>query len=320
MFYEIDIFAENTIRPDMHIFITGGTGLIGSALIRTLLQQGHVITVLTRNQAKAEKKLGTAVRYCTSLESLKSMDKYDAVINLAGEPIAGKRWTKKQKERLCDSRWDITRRLTELIKTGDSPPSVYISGSAIGYYGAQADNLLTEIADSHDEFTYQLCKKWEGLAVAAESPNTRVCISRTGVVLSRKGGMLAMLSMPFKLGLGCVLGKGATIYFVDSYTRYGQWYNISSQYARGKGGVFNFTAPNPVTNKRFANILSSTLYRPQIFKIPSFLIKLVMGESATILLDGQRAIPPQHLTDLHYRFTFEHLDEALRNLMKGKKK
>ncbi|MBB4037031.1 hypothetical protein GGR21_002945 [Dysgonomonas hofstadii] len=302
----------------MHIFITGGTGLIGSALIRTLLQQGHVITVLTRNQAKAEKKLGTAVRYCTSLESLKSMDKYDAVINLAGEPIAGKRWTKKQKERLCDSRWDITRRLTELIKTGDSPPSVYISGSAIGYYGAQADNLLTEIADSHDEFTYQLCKKWEGLAVAAESPNTRVCISRTGVVLSRKGGMLAMLSMPFKLGLGCVLGKGlqyiSWIHIQDMVN--GIIYLLNMPEARG---VFNFTAPNPVTNKRFANILSSTLYRPQIFKIPSFLIKLVMGESATILLDGQRAIP-QHLTDLHYRFTFEHLDEALRNLMKGKKK
>lgn len=277
-----------------------------------------MITVLTRNQAKAEKKLGTAVWYCTSLESLKSMDKYDAVINLAGEPIAGKRWTKKQKERLCDSRWDITRRLTELIKTGDSPPSVYISGSAIGYYGAQADNLLTEIADSHDEFTYQLCKKWEGLAVAAESPNTRVCISRTGVVLSRKGGMLAMLSMPFKLGLGCVLGKGlqyiSWIHIQDMVN--GIIYLLNMPEARG---VFNFTAPNPVTNKRFANILSSTLYRPQIFKIPSFLIKLVMGESATILLDGQRAIP-QHLTDLHYRFTFEHLDEALRNLMKGKKK
>ena len=302
----------------MHIFITGGTGLIGSTLIGTLLHQGHEITVLTRNRIKAEKKLGKAVRYSTSLDSLKSMDEYDAVINLAGEPIAGKRWTRKQKERLCDSRWDITRRLTELIKAGDNPPSVYISGSAVGYYGAQSDNLLTEISDPHDEFTYRLCKKWEGLAVAAESTNTRVCISRTGIVLSRKGGMLAMLSLPFKLGLGCVLGKGlqyiSWIHIQDMVN--GIIYLLNMPEARG---VFNFTAPNPVTNKRFANILSSTLYRPQIFKIPSFLIKMVMGESATMLLDGQRAIP-QHLTDLHYRFTFEHLDDALGNLMKGKKK
>jgi len=302
----------------MHIFITGGTGLIGSSLIRTLLQQGHKITVLTRNRVKATKKLGSEIQYCTSMDTLKSMDGYDAVINLAGEPIAGRRWSKKQKERLCNSRWDITRRITELIKAGDSPPTVYISGSAVGYYGAQNDNLLTETSDAHDEFTYRLCKKWEGLAVAAESANTRVCILRTGVVLSRRGGMLALLSLPFKLGLGCVLGNGlqyiSWIHIQDMVN--GIIYLLNMPEARG---TFNFTAPNPVTNKRFANILSSTLYRPQLFKIPSFLVKLVTGESATMLLDGQRVIP-QHLTDLHYRFTFEHLDEALRNLMKGKKK
>lgn len=301
----------------MHIFITGGTGLIGRHLAHTLKRQGHDVTVLTRNPVRAMKRLGKDIAFLTSLEAMNSLDKFDVVVNLAGEPIAGKRWTKKQKERLCGSRWNITRKLTELIKAGDNPPKVLISGSAVGYYGAHGDNVLTENSESRDDFTHQLCKKWESLAVAAESPSTRVCILRTGVVLSRSGGMLAIMAYPFRLGLGSVLGKG---------TQFISWIHIQDMVnaiiylmdmpeARG---VFNLTSPNPVTNKRFANLLSSTMYRPQIFRIPAFLIRLVMGESATMLVDGQRVIP-QRLSDIHYRFTFEHLDEALRNLMKGKK-
>ncbi|MDH6310210.1 uncharacterized protein (TIGR01777 family) [Dysgonomonas sp. PFB1-18] len=301
----------------MRIFITGGTGLIGSALIRTLLQQGHEITVLTRNKIRAMKKLGDKVTLYSTLGALPSLDEYDAVINLAGESMAGKRWTDKQKEKLCNSRWNITRKLTELIQAGDNPPSVFISGSAIGFYGAQDDNVITEAAQPHDEFTFRLCRKWEALAIAADSDHTRVCLLRTGIVLSRKGGMLALLTYPFRLGLGSVLGKG---------TQYISWIHIQDMIdgiifllnTPEARGVFNFTAPNPVTNKRFTNILSSTLYRPQIFRIPAFLVKWFMGESATMLLDGQRAIP-QHLTDLHYRFRFEHLDDALSNLMKGKR-
>ncbi len=301
----------------MRIFITGGTGLIGSALIRTLLQQGHEITVLTRNKIRAGKKLGDKVTLYSTPGALPSLDGYDAVINLAGESMVGKRWTDKQKEKLCNSRWTITRKLTELIQAGDNPPSVFISGSAIGFYGAQDDNVITEAARPHDEFTFRLCRKWEALAVAADSADTRVCLLRTGIVLSRKGGMLALLTYPFRLGLGSVLGKG---------TQYISWIHIQDMIdgiifllnTPEARGVFNFTAPNPVTNKRFTNILSSTLYRPQIFRIPAFLVKWFMGESATMLLDGQRAIP-QHLTDLHYRFRFEHLDDVLSNLMKGKK-
>ncbi|MDR1715260.1 MAG: TIGR01777 family oxidoreductase [Prevotella sp.] len=301
----------------MHIFITGGTGLIGTALIKTLIRQGHDVMVLSRNPLKAEKKLDKQAKFCTSIQAMKSLDGYDAVINLAGEPIIGKRWTKKQKERLCNSRWSITRRLTELIKASDIPPKVFISGSAIGYYGAQDNSILTEKSGFNDEFTHRLCKKWEELALAAQSNRTRVCISRTGVVLSKEGGMLSILTLPFRLGLGCTLGKG---------TQYISWIHIQDMVnaiiylmdmpeARG---IFNLTAPNPVTNKRFSNILSATLYRPRIFRMPAFIMKLVMGEAATMVVDGQRAIP-QHLTDLHYRFTFEHLDEALSALLKGRK-
>lgn len=302
----------------MRVFITGGTGLIGKVLVSTLLKRGSEVVVLTRNPAKASKLLGEKVRLCSSLDSMQSLDGYDVVINLAGEPIAGKWWTKKQKSRLCNSRWNITRRLSELMQASQTPPSVFISGSAVGYYGAQSDNVIIESTESRGGFTHLLCLKWEALALAAASDQTRVCLLRTGIVLSRSGGMLALLTLPFRLGLGSVLGKG---------TQYISWIHIQDMVnavlflinTPEADGFFNMTAPHAVTNKRFTNILSSTLYRPQIFRIPAFLIRLAMGESATMLVDGQR-VYPQKLLDLHYNFAFEHLDEALRNLMKGKKK
>lgn len=297
----------------MHIFITGGTGLIGRALIQTLSLQGHVVTVLSRDINKAKLKLGAQIDYCSSLESLKSLDGYDAVINLAGESIAKKRWTKKQKEKLCNSRWNITRRLTELIKMSATPPRIFISGSAIGYYGAQKDNLINESSEPHDEFTFRLCKKWEELAMAADGRHTRVCTLRTGVVLSDKGGMLSILARPFRIGLGSVFGSGkqyiSWIHIDDMVN--GIIFLLNTREARGS---FNFTSPNPVTNKRFCNVLSRTLYRPRIFHIPTFLIRLVVGEGATLITDGQRVIP-ERLLDMRYRFKFEYLDEAVKDVL-----
>lgn len=303
----------------MHIFITGASGLIGSALIATLLKQGgHHITALTRNKAKMEQKWGTRIAYCPSLGQISSLTGYDAVINLAGEPIIGKRWNNAQKEKLCNSRWNITRRLTELIEKSDSPPHVFISGSAVGYYGAQGNQAVDENTPGEDEFTHRLCKEWEALALEAQSAKTRVCISRTGIVMSKEGGMLSMLTLPFHLGLGCSLGKGS---------QYISWIHIQDMVnaliflmdTPEAKGIFNLTAPNPVTNKRFSKLLSATLYRPCLFRIPSFAIKLALGEAATMLLDGQRVMP-QRLLDLHFRFSYEHLDNALAGLLKGKKK
>lgn len=297
----------------MHIFITGGTGLIGSTLIRTLMAQGqHSLTVLTRNIAKASRKLGNDIKYCTSLDSMESLDEYDAVINLAGEPLQKKYWSESQKDKLCKSRWETTRKLAKLIKAGENPPSVFISGSAVGFYGAHNDETLTEASYPHDEFTYRLCSKWEAIALSAASEKTRVCIVRTGIVLAETGGMLPMIAIPFKIGFGSALGSGK---------QYISWIHIQDMIdgiiylltLREAKGVFNFTSPNPVTNKRFSRVLARTLYRPCVFRIPKFLIKAVLGEAATMLIDGQRVMP-QHLLDLHFRFTFEHLDDALLDL------
>ncbi len=303
----------------MHLFITGGTGLIGSALINMLLKQGHhQITILTRNKAKAEKNWGNRISYCTSLGLIDTLSGYDGVINLAGEPIIGKPWSLDQKERLCNSRWNITKRLTELIKISETPPQVFISGSAVGYYGKQKDNIVDEKSTPHNEFTHQLCKTWEELALEAQSEKTRVCISRTGIVLAKEGGMLSMLTLPFRLGLGCSLSNGS---------QYISWIHIQDMLnaimfllnTPEAQGCFNLTAPNPVTNKRFSKILSATLYRPCLFRMPAFAIKLLLGESSTMVLDGQRVIP-KRLLDLHFRFMYEHLDDALNSLLKGKKK
>lgn len=297
----------------MRIFITGGTGLIGSTLIHNLLDQGHSIAVLSRNIIKAEQKLGSKVDFFSTLESMNTLDDYDAVINLAGEPLIGKRWTERQKEKLCNSRWNITQGLTELIKRSNKPPRVFISGSAVGYYGAQNSKILDENAVPHDEFSYQLCNKWEQLALDAQSEQTRVCILRTGIVLSKSGGMLPLMLLPFRMGLGATLGKGdqyiSWIHMQDMVNAINFLLNTSQAQ-----GIFNLSAPNPETNRYFSNTLADTINRPRIFCVPSIILKIVMGEVAVMVTKGQRVMP-QHLLALGFRFRFEHLDESLNDIL-----
>lgn len=296
----------------MHVFITGGTGMIGRALTDRLLLSGYQVTILTRNESKARLLFGDRVKYQISLDNTALLDDYDIVINLAGEPIIGKRWTAKQKARLCDSRWNITRRLTELIKKSKTPPSVFISGSAVGYYGSQNDIILTEESKPHNEFTHYLCREWEYLAQEASSV-TRVCIVRTGIVLSDRGGMLPKMALPFKLGLGCITGNGS---------QYVSWIHIEDMVggiihlieSPKPEGIFNFTSPNPETNRNFSKLLAQTLHRPCIFHIPSFIIKLAMGEASTMLTKGQRVVP-KGLEEAGYDFRFPNLSNAFDNLL-----
>lgn len=296
----------------MRVFITGGTGLVGSMLIDALRLAGHEVTVFTRNVAKAKAKLGSDIKYYSSLNSLTGFDDYDVIINLAGESIGGKFWTVKQRKTLCESRWEITRQLSALIQNSSRPPQLFISGSAIGYYGAQHDNILTEDSLPHNEFLQRLCNEWERLALQSKTSKTRVCILRTGIVLSAKGGMLPKLTLPFKWGLGAVIGTGR---------QYVSWIHIQDMIngilflmnTPQVDGIFNFTAPNPLTNKEFSKILAHRLHRPCIFRIPALPIKLIMGKMSTLLIDGQRAIP-KHLDEINYKFAFENIDEALTDL------
>lgn len=192
----------------MKILLTGGTGLIGRHLIPRLLELGHSVTVSTRHPDTARARLDPRVTLWRDFEGHHHLNDIDAVINLAGEPIADKRWTAEQKQRLCHSRWDLTQRLVGLIHASDTPPSVLISGSAIGYYGDLGEVVVTEEEPPHNEFTHKLCARWEQIACEAQSERTRVCLLRTGVVLAPRGGILGKMTPAFKLGLGGPIGNG----------------------------------------------------------------------------------------------------------------
>ncbi|MBT0723809.1 TIGR01777 family protein [Rosenbergiella sp. S61] len=299
----------------MKILITGASGLIGQRLTETLLSQFHQITALTRTPERAAKLLGPQVQLWNTLADKTSLDGFDAVINLAGEPIADKRWTKDQKQKLCDSRWQLTAQLAALIKASANPPSVFISGSAVGYYGDQGQALVTEDRLAKKEFTWQLCSRWEALALEAKSEKTRVCLLRTGVVLSRQGGALSKMVMPFRACLGGPFGDGQ---------QYMPWIHIDDMlnaiqfllHQNTLNGPFNMVAPNPARNEQFSTLLAKVLHRPSFMRVPATMVQWLMGESAILVLGGQQAIP-QRLIDAGYKFRYNELKPALEDVLKN---
>lgn len=297
----------------MHILITGGTGLIGRALIRRLLITGHQITVVTRSAASARRHLPAQVTLWEGLNEHPTFDGIDAVINLAGEPIADKRWTRARKHILCDSRWQMTHQVVQRIKASQRPPGVLISGSAMGYYGDMGETVVTEDEPPRNEFTHQLCARWEHIACEAQSDATRVCLLRTGVVLARNGGMLAKLLPLFRLGLGGPTGDGR---------QYIPWIHLDDMVSgiiwlldNDLQGPFNMVAPWPVHNARFASILGQVLNRPALLRTPGAVIRLVMGEAAVLVLEGQRG-QPARLEQAGFTFRWRDLQEALADLVR----
>ena len=292
----------------MKVLITGGTGLIGRHLIPRLLELKHSVTVVTRSPAKVQQQLDARVSLLKGLNDLGNLNDFDAVINLAGEPIADKRWTAEQKQRLCNSRWQITQRIADLIKASETPPKVLISGSASGYYGDLGEVVVTEEEPPHNEFTHKLCARWEQIACEAQSDSTRVCLLRTGVVFAPKGGILAKMLPLFRLGLGGPIGDGR---------QYLAWIHIDDMVNgilwlldNDLRGPFNMVSPYPVRNEQFAHTLGHVLHRPAIMRAPAFAIRLVMGESSVLVLGGQRALP-KRLEAAGFAFRWYDLEEAL---------
>ena len=300
----------------MRILLTGGTGFIGSQLVKHLIT--HQIVLLTRNISKAKQALTHTdngnISYISSLNELSDLNHIDAIINLAGEPIAGKRWTKTQKTKICESRWKITEKLVELIHASTEPPEIFISGSAVGYYGDQQEHPFDEsLHVYHQEFTHYVCAKWEELAMHASTEKTRVCILRTGLVLGLGGGALKQMLPIYKAGAGAVLGNGRQympwIHIQDMIR--GISYLLETPHARG---YFNFTAPHPVQNRDFSRTLAKTLRRPHLPFTPKWALQLIMGEASSLLFDSIRA-KPKHLTELGFHFNYSRLEPALKNLL-----
>lgn len=297
----------------MHILLTGGTGLIGRHLCRALLAEGHELTVFSRNPASVPAKCGAGVHAMAALADWKPDRFFDAVINLAGEPIVDARWTEQRKQVLRDSRVALTEELVRCIGAAERKPAVLLSGSAVGYYGGRGDEMLDETSGAGSDFPARLCVDWEAAAAAAEELGVRVCLSRTGLILSKEGGLLARMLPPFRLGMGTRVGDGRQW---TSWVHIEDYVVAALRLLRDESmrGPYNMTSPSPVTNAELTATLAAVLHRPAPFVAPASLLRLTMGESAAMLLEGQRVLP-KRLLAAGLTFRFGALDAALKNLL-----
>ncbi|MEY4656224.1 MAG: hypothetical protein RL073_451 [Actinomycetota bacterium] len=295
----------------MKIVVSGASGLIGTQLVAKLSQSGHEVIRLVRRSPKASEiqwnpKSGTL--------DAAALEGADAVIHLSGAGIGDKRWSDGYRKEILDSRTDTTALLAKTIASLSRKPSVFLSGSAIGIYGARNDEQLTEVSTHGTGFLAEVCEQWEAAAKPAVDAGVRTVYLRTGIVLSPKGGALKKLLPLFKLGVGGKFGNGK---------QWQSWISIDDEIGAiehlltaNVSGAVNLTAPNPVTNAEFTKVLASVLKRPAIVPVPTFAPKLLLGGELAdaLLFTGQRVIPAA-LNASGYSFKHTTLESALRSLL-----
>lgn len=297
----------------MKILVTGSTGLVGTALVKSLASDGHTVCRLIRQQSKTTlgSKDGFDVAWNPATGELGGAGVGpDAVINLAGASIAGGRWTEKRKELLRTSRIDTTQALVKALAKMDARPRVLVSASAIGIYGDRADEVLTEESKPGTDFLAGLAGEWEAEARKAEAIGIRVVLARFGIILARHGGALAKMLLPFKLGAGGRLGSGK---------QWMSWITLEDvvgivRFALENGavqGAMNVAAPQPVQNAEFTKTLAQVLHRPALFPAPAFALRLALGEMADALLLSSQRVNSQKLQQLGYSFLYSDLPSAL---------
>ena len=296
----------------MRVLITGGSGFVGQRLCQQLIAQGHEVQVVSRTPHQVRDKLPKGCDIRDSAQAFVDTPP-DALVNLAGESIAAKRWSDRQKETLIRSRVTSTQQLLALCEqleaNGQPLPSVMVSGSAMGYYGDQGSKVVDESTPPHDEFAHRLCAQWEAAAKPVEAMGVRLAIVRIGLVLEAGGGTLQKMLPPFKLGLGGRFGDGkqfmpwvhrddlvaAIIFLIDEPML---------------SGAFNASAPHPVTNAEFTQTLAKQLHRPAIFPVPAFVLKAGFGEMSQLLLTGAD-MRPARLSEAGFHFQYPTLKQAL---------
>lgn len=298
---------------EQSILITGGTGFLGSALTHALLQKGHKLFVLSRSREKVARVFGDQVFAITRIEDLPDAGQFKAVINLAGAGIFDRRWSEARKQELRNSRIHLTEQLINWIGASNQAPEVLISGSAIGFYGDQGEQVLTEQSAPKADFAQQLCADWEAAALKAEDYGARVCLIRTSLVLGQGGGILQRMLLPFRFGLGGHMGDGRQWM---SWIHIEDWLAIVQAMIDNSAmrGPYNAAAPNPVTNQDFSANLARVLQRPMLLPLPEIVLKALLGEMAALVLGSQRVMPERLLAQ-GFQFQFTQLDAALHSLL-----
>jgi uncharacterized protein (TIGR01777 family) len=312
----------------MRIILAGGSGLIGHALSKELIEHGNEVVIFSRHPENVAKMpLGVkAVHWDgkTIQENWAAeIEAADAVINLTGENLSGEsflptRWTKERKARLVNSRVDAGRVLTAAIENSRNKPKIFIQSSGISYYGTDPNIVFTEGSPGGNDFLANLCKDWEESTQRLETIGIRRVVIRNGVVLNKAGGALPRLILPFKLFAGGWMGSGkqviSWIHITDEVSAI-RFLLISDEAA----GIVNLTSPNPVTYKAFGKTVSKVMKRPYYLPVPSFAMKLAFGEVASVVLEGQSVLP-EKLLSLGYKFIYPTLDSALKEILNPKTK
>jgi len=297
-----------------HLLVTGGTGFIGTALCRHLLDRGYRLTILTRDTGQSGLIRHDAAAYVSSLDEIATDGATDGIINLAGQSLNSGRWNARLKQQFIDSRVDTTRAIVEWAGQQNPPPRTLISGSAIGWYGHHEDTPLTEDSVANDGFSHRLCQRWEQAAHAAEAFGMRVTCMRIGIVLESDGGPLREMLPAFRLGAGGPMGTGL---------QYWSWIHRKDlvrliDFALGDPGLrgpVNATAPAPLPQREFARALGDALHRPARAPMPAFMARILLGEFADeLLLRGQRVLPQKAL-NCGFRFEFPELPGALADIL-----
>jgi uncharacterized protein len=298
----------------MKIIVTGATGFIGRSLIGRLVAEHHQVVALTRDAGKGAHLFPAGVMVltwdgATAGAWASEVDGADAVVNLAGESIAGKRWTAAQKAVIIDSRVRAVHALRDAVAAAEKKPSVLINSSAVGYYGSVPEGDVTEDHAPGEGFLSETCIRWEKEALAIGDLGLRVAMLRTGVVLGERGGALQRMALPFKLFAGGPVGSGRQWFpWVHKDDVVGIiMFGLQNPLV---AGPVNVAAPESVTMKEFSAALGKALHRPSWAPVPAPILRMALGEMAGMLLTGQRVVP-KRLTDLGYRFTFPSLAPAL---------
>lgn len=299
---------------DVHVFVTGATGLIGRALVHALLRRGDFVTTLSRS-ADAARRLPPGVRHLQGDPAgpgrwEDELARTDACVHLAGEPIAAGRWTEERRRRIRASRVDSTRRIAEVIRAAG--PTVLVSGSAVGYYGDRGDEELDEAAAAGEGFLPEVCQEWEDAAAPARA-RARLVLVRTGIVLARDGGALPRMALPFRLFAGGPLAGGAF---------WQPWIHLADEVGllllaldRAEvEGPLNAAAPGAARNRDLARAIGAALHRPAVLPAPGFAIRAALGELATDVLRSQRVVPRKALA-AGYGFQFPEVGPAVRDLL-----